>query len=54
MIEIIENWLKDYPFLYQNLKFVGVIILAAIVYTITKKILIKSIKHLIQKTFDKN
>ncbi len=48
--ENIKHWLLKYPIFYDNLKFLGVIILAYVVYWITRKIIFKGIESLISKT----
>jgi|SRR5690606_8551520 len=50
MLEDINNWLEQYPFLNENLKFLGVILLALLVYYIVKKIIIQSIKAFAKRT----
>ncbi|WKZ70273.1 MAG: mechanosensitive ion channel [Melioribacteraceae bacterium] len=49
-IEDINNWLEQYPFLKENIVFVGVILLAYVAYLITKKILMRVIKGFVKKT----
>lgn len=50
MLEDISNWLEQYPFLNENLKFLGVILLALFVYFLVKKIIIQSIKAFAKRT----
>jgi miniconductance mechanosensitive channel len=50
MIEDIQNWLGQYPLLEDNIKFIGVILLAILVYFIVKKIIIRSVKTFIKRT----
>lgn len=50
MLEAISNWLDQYPFLKDNLKFLGVLLLALLVYFLVKKIIIQSIKAFAKKT----
>jgi miniconductance mechanosensitive channel len=50
MFEDIQNWLSQYPFLEENIKFLGVILFALLVYYIVKKIIIQSIKAFTKKT----
>jgi miniconductance mechanosensitive channel len=50
MLEDIQSWLHQYPILEENIKFLGVILLAILVYYIVKKIIIQSIKTFTRKT----
>ena len=50
MIEDIQNWLGQYPFLEDNIKFIGVILIAILVYFIVKKIIIRSVKTFTRRT----
>lgn len=50
MIEDIQNWLGQYPLLEGNIKFIGVILFAILVYFIIKKIIIRSVKTFIKRT----
>ncbi len=50
MIEDIQNWLGQYPLLENNIKFIGVILIAILVYFIVKKIIIRSVKTFIKRT----
>ena len=49
-IESIKTWLEQYPFLYDNLKFMGIILLAVLVYLIAKKVLVHGIKKITATT----
>ncbi len=49
-IENIKHWLQQYPIFYDNLKFLGVILLAYAVYWVTRKIIFKGIKRFIDRT----
>ncbi len=49
-IDNIKHWLQQYPIFYDNLKFLGVILLAYAVYWVTRKIIFKGIKRFIDKT----
>ncbi|MBT8378300.1 MAG: mechanosensitive ion channel family protein [Ignavibacteria bacterium] len=46
----IKEWLLQYPFIYYNLKFVGVLLLAYIGYIITKWILLVIVRQVVKKT----
>lgn len=46
----ITEWLAQYPLIYDNLKYLGVILLAYISYLITKKIFFRIIRNLTRKT----
>jgi miniconductance mechanosensitive channel len=46
----IKNWLQQYPFIYYNLKFVGVLLLAFAGYFITKRVFIVVIRRIVKKT----
>lgn len=46
----IISWLKDYPVLYDNLKFIGVIGLAIVSYFVVKFVINKVIRKLTSKT----
>jgi miniconductance mechanosensitive channel len=46
----IKNWLAQYPVLYDNLKYLGVIFLAYAGYTIARRIVFKVIQHFTRKT----
>lgn len=50
LVKDIENWLQQYPFIYDNLKFIGVLLLAYTGYFITKKIFIVIVKQVVKKT----
>ncbi|MBU1099484.1 MAG: mechanosensitive ion channel family protein [Bacteroidetes bacterium] len=50
MLENIITWLKHYPFIYENLIFLLVILLAYFSYLFTKVILFKVIHRLVEKT----
>ena len=46
----IKNWLQQYPVIYYNLKFVGVLLLAYIGYVITKRVFVVVIRRIVKKT----
>jgi len=46
----IKNWLAQYPVVYDNLKYAGVILLAYLSFWITKKIFFRIIQNLTKKT----
>lgn len=46
----IKSWLENYPFIYNTLIFLGIVILAYIVYWITKKILVRAVSSVVRKT----
>ena len=46
----IKSWLENYPFIYNTLIFLGILILAYIVYWITKKILVRAVTSVVKKT----
>jgi len=46
----IKSWLENYPFIYNTLIFLGILILAYIVYWITKKILVRAVSSVVRKT----
>jgi miniconductance mechanosensitive channel len=46
----IKNWLQQYPFIYYNLKFVGVLLLAFTGYFITKRVFIVVVRRIVKKT----
>ena len=53
MMEIFNNvkdWLQQYPFLYDNLKFVGILTLSYAAYLITRRIIFGGIKKLVNRT----
>lgn len=50
ILEDIEIWLQQYPFIYYNLKFVGVLLLAYIGYVITKRVFVVVIRRIVKKT----
>ncbi len=50
MFEDIQSWLHQYPVIEENIKFLGVLLLALLVYYIIKKIIIKSIRTFTKKT----
>ncbi len=49
-LESIQKWLEQYPFVAENIKFLGILILAYIAYLITKKIVISGIGKLTSST----
>ena len=50
MLQDINSWLNDNPLVNNNLKFVGIILLAIVLYFITKKVVIKGIRILVKRT----
>ncbi|MCF8239915.1 MAG: mechanosensitive ion channel family protein [Melioribacteraceae bacterium] len=44
------SWLEEYPIIYENLKFAGVLLFAYLAYLISKKIILPSIRKIIQRT----
>ncbi len=50
IFDIIKSWLENYPFIYNTLIFLGIVILAYIVYWITKKILVRAVSSVVRKT----
>jgi len=46
----IKNWLQQYPVIYENLKFFGVLLLAYVGYFITKKIFLVVVRRIVKKT----
>ena len=50
ILENIEALLNEYPFIYDNIKFVGVLILAYFVYLITKKVIFNGLRKIIRTT----
>lgn len=50
ILEDIEIWLQQYPVIYYNLKFVGVLLLAYIGYVITKRVFVVVIRRIVKKT----
>ena len=50
IFEDVSNWLDQYPFVKENIVFLGVIILAYIAYLITKKVLIRIINSFVKRT----
>lgn len=50
MIQDINSWLSENPLISDNLKFVGVILLALFLYYLTKKIVVRGIRVLVRRT----
>ena len=50
MIDSIKEWLNQYPWLSNNIKFVGILVLAWITYLVTKNIILRIIKNLVKST----
>jgi hypothetical protein len=46
----IKIWLQQYPFIYDNLKFVGVLLLAYVGYFVTKRVFIVVVRRIVKKT----
>lgn len=44
------GWFEEYPVIYENLKFAGVLLFAYLAYLISKKIILPSIRKIIQRT----
>lgn len=49
-LEQIQNWLQEFPIIYNLLQIIGVVVLAILAYIIAKKILIKGVNKIIEKT----
>ncbi len=49
-LEQIQNWLQEFPIIYNVLQIVGVILLAIFAYIVAKKILISGINKIVDKT----
>ncbi len=50
MIEDINSWLSNNPIINDNLKFAGILLLAFVLYFLTKKVVIKGIRVLVKRT----
>ncbi len=50
MIDSIKNWFEQYPMFLDVLQVLGVILLAALVYLIVKKVLLRFVKTIVGKT----
>lgn len=50
IIDIIKQWLNQYPFLEENIALFGVIVLAYMAYLVTRFILLKFIKEFVKRT----
>ena len=50
MINSIKEWFSQYPWLDNNIKFVGILLLAWITYFVTKNIVLRIIKNLVKST----
>lgn len=50
ILDNIKNWLQQYPFIYDNLKFVGVLLLAYVGYFITKRVFLVVVRRVVKKT----
>ncbi len=50
ILDDIKNWLQQYPVIYYNLKFVGVLLLAYLGYVITKRVFVVVIRRIVKKT----
>ena len=50
MIQDINSWLNENPLVGDNIKFVGIILLALILYYITKKVVVRGIRMLVKRT----
>lgn len=50
IIESIKEWLQQNPWINNNLKFVGILLLAWIIYLIIKKIILRIIKNLVKNS----
>jgi miniconductance mechanosensitive channel len=46
----IKTWLQQYPFMYDNLKFVGVLLLAYVGYVITKRVFVVIVRQIVKRT----
>ncbi|MDX1699459.1 MAG: mechanosensitive ion channel [Melioribacteraceae bacterium] len=49
-MEEIKNFLLEYPLLYDIVKFIGIILLALVVYFIVKKVLITGVHKIVKRT----
>ena len=49
-MDSIKDWLKQNPWFNDNIKFIGVLLLAWVIYFITKNIVIRVIKNLVLRT----
>ena len=49
-MEDIKNFLLEYPLIYDIIKFIGIILLALVVYFIVKKVLISGVHKLVKRT----
>ena len=50
MLESIDNFLNEYPILSEVFKFAGIILLAAISYFVTKKIIVTLVRSFVKKS----
>ena len=50
MIQDINSWLSKNPYINDNIKFAGIILLAFVLYFITKKIIVRGIRVLVKRT----
>jgi len=50
ILDDIKIWLQQYPFIYYNIKFVGVLLLAFAGYFITKRVFIVVVRRIVKKT----
>ncbi|MGK9368835.1 mechanosensitive ion channel family protein [Melioribacter sp. Ez-97] len=50
MRDSIEKLMEEYPFVAENIKFLGILLLAVIAYFLTKNILLRLIKKFVQHT----
>ncbi|MCF8267166.1 MAG: mechanosensitive ion channel family protein [Ignavibacteriales bacterium] len=50
MIDVIDKFLAKYPFLHDNIKFLGVLLFSYIVYIIIKKVIFRAIKKITSRT----
>ncbi len=50
MLQDINSWLNENPLINDNLKFVGILLLAIVLYFLTKKVVIKGIRLLVRRT----
>lgn len=50
ILDYINTWLKQFPILYENIKLLGILLLAITVYVITKKFILKYLLKYVRST----
>lgn len=50
ILDYINTWLKQFPVLYENIKLLGILLLAITVYVITKKFILKYLLKYVRST----